>query len=138
MPRSRSVVERTSALGPASVRTVSLRAGIASMRILQLMGRRAMDPTYARDPSIRKPNLSAKAGVSTDVLVELGRRPDQRVEIAAFSVGVLEEPAPRVAALHRERLAAGLADAVLRASRGAEDAPAHLTAVLASHQYPHR
>ena len=67
MPRSRSVVESTSALGPASVSTVSLRAGIESMRIRQLMGRRAMHPGYARVRPIRKPSMSANALAWTDV-----------------------------------------------------------------------
>src|SRR4051794_17561796 len=42
MPRSRSVVESTRTFGPASVRIVSLRAGMPSTRILQSMLRRAM------------------------------------------------------------------------------------------------
>src|SRR5688572_22572279 len=40
MPRSRIVVESTSAFGPASVRMVSLRTGIPSSRIRQAIGRR--------------------------------------------------------------------------------------------------
>src|SRR3954468_14481914 len=135
MPRSRSVVERTSALGPASVRTVSLRAGIASTRILQLIGRRAMCPAYVRVWAIRNPGVSIRAPLSTYVL--RGRSGDG-MEVAAFRVLALHEAAAGPAAFERERLAARVAATVLGVLRGREDAPSHLAAALAPHQHPHR
>src|SRR5436190_11214852 len=131
MPRSRIVVERTSAFGPASVRMVSLRAGIASMRRRQLMGRRAMPPGYARVRSLRKWERERETSCSTDVLERRRRR---RREVAALldRVGLnrlpgcrLDDEARGAATLEREREAAAVAHAVVGAIDPAEDAPAH-------------
>src|SRR5437660_11877529 len=66
MPRSRSVVERTSAFGPASVRIVSLRAGMPSTRMRQSMERRAMARRYPSEGPSERPfgsNMRPAGGV---------------------------------------------------------------------------
>src|SRR2546423_14408471 len=108
MPRSRIVVERTSALGPASVRIVSLRAGIESMRRRQLIGRRAMDSGYARARAFRKSEREPKRRGSTDVL---NRRSGGRREVPALLNSLrrqrlarrVDDEATGTATLERER-----------------------------------
>src|SRR5881275_149450 len=68
MPRSRSVVERTSAFGPASVRIVSLRAGMPSTRMRQSMERRAMARRYPPEGPSERPfgsKIRPAGGVAT-------------------------------------------------------------------------
>jgi 3-oxoacyl-[acyl-carrier protein] reductase len=101
-----------------------------------------MHSGYARVRSLRKWEREPEAVCSTDVLDRRARRGG---EVAALLdrggmdrlTRGLDDEAGGPAALEREREAAAIAYAVMRAIGSAENAPAHLSAVSAANHHPH-
>src|SRR3954469_10086178 len=132
MPRSRSVVDSTSAFGPASVRMVSLRAGMPSTRMRQSMVRRAMSRRY---PSWDRLRQQSRSNIRPEAPLGAHAGSGGRfgAGVAPLSGRAAPEAAARPAAL---RAPLGAADAALARLRVAAEAPFDLSALHAAHQSP--